>query len=148
MELTLARFSHAIRLWTKMADLAMSDKAYATAAGLYVQAAKATLGNSTLRYTAKNHALKAAICHIADNEPAAARQVLENHSKVDRVFAERLEKTMLMKLAWTLTNRNTIGYETCLLRCRQERILSRFHLQILVEVKQAIVPDEEELVFA
>jgi alpha-soluble NSF attachment protein len=131
-----------------MADLAMSDKAYATAAGLYAKAAKATLGNSTLRYTAKNHALKAAVCHLADDEPEAARRVLEHHSKADRTFAERLENKMLMKLAWALTDRNINGFESVLLRCGQERILSRYHQQILFKVKQAIVPDEEDFVFA
>lgn len=132
------------KLWLKLADAAALDADYYKAIEAYERVAAASVNNNLMRYSVKDYFLKAGICHLATADAVGSRRAIDKYVEMDPSFQGQRECALLNDLLETMEKNDQEEFTDKLFQYDQVSKLDRWKTTMLVRVKNAIEPPEDE----
>ena len=142
----LMRYLHRLanKLWLKVADIAAIEGDYYKAIEQYEKVASASVGNNLMRYSVKDYFLKAGICHLATADAVGSRRAIDKYVEMDPTFQGQRECALLNDLLDSVEKGDQESFTDKLFQYDQVSKLDRWKTTMLVRVKNAIEPPEDE----
>lgn len=130
------------KLLIKVADLAALEADYYKAIQHYEKIAETSVNNNLLRYSVKDHLLKAGICHLATEDLVGANRAFEKYRELDPTFATTREHQLLVDLAGSIESQDSGDFEDKLYQYDQMSKLDKWKTEILLRIKGNIKEED------
>lgn len=136
--------SNANTMRTQVATIAALMGDYTYAAKTFEQIAGAALENRLLRYGARDHLLRAGICHCIEDQVAAARAV-ERYRELDSSFKDSREEELLTKIVDAVEEADAEAFTNAVYQFDQISKLDDWKTTMLLMIKKNISEEEDDL---
>lgn len=134
--------ANAMRL--KIALIAGTQGDYAIAAGLFEKIAAGALESNLLKYGARDHLLRAGMCHAVDDQVEATR-ALERYRELDPSFVGSREDELLGKIVAAIADTDVEAFTNAVYEFDSISKLDDWKTSILLKIKNSIRDEEDDL---
>jgi len=128
----------------KVALLSAQREDFVKASAIFEQLGKASMENQLLRYGAKDHFFKAAVCHM-NIDFLNARQAVERYNDMFPVFADSREYKLLDKLLAAADEENVDAYTESVREYDSISRIDPWLTSLLLRAKKTLSGDEADL---
>ncbi|KAK4469932.1 hypothetical protein MN116_007433 [Schistosoma mekongi] len=135
--------SSAMKCQLAVAQLAAQLGQYVKAANLFEEAGKASMENNLLKYGAKGHLFKAAICHFCV-DLINGQKALKNYEECYPMFADSRECGLMKKLSEALEQENVEAFTVAVKEYDSITRLEPWITSLMLKLKKTI-SDEEDI---
>lgn len=130
------------KLLLKVADLAALEGDYYKAIQYYEKIADTSVNNNLLRYSVKDHFLKAGICHLATEDLVGTNRAFEKYKEMDPTFTSTREHQLLVDLTAAIESQDSGDFEDKLYQYDQMSKLDKWKTEILLRLKNNIKEED------
>jgi len=134
--------ANAMRL--KMAMIAGTQGDYKVAADLFEKIATAALDSNLLKYGARDHLLRAGMCHCVEDQVEASR-ALERYRELDASFVGSREDELLGKIVAAVTDCDVEAFTNAVFEFHSISKLDDWKTSLLLKIKKSISDEEDDL---
>jgi len=128
----------------KVAQFSAQLENYAKAIELYEQVAKASLDNNLLKWGAKEHLLRALLCHLAAEDLVGAQKALDNYKNWDVSFASSRECKFVEEIIQSVEKYDVEAFTQAVVDFDSVVKLDNWKTKVLLKVKQGIQSNSTE----
>lgn len=132
--------SSANKCLLKVAQYAAQLEQYPKAVQIYEQVATSSMDNQLLRYSAKDHFFRAALCHMCQ-EPQEAAIAIQKYEEMFPAFSDARECKLVKKLLTALEDVNVEAYTEAVREYDSISRLDQWYTTMLLRVKKTIEGD-------
>lgn len=136
--------SNASSMRVKEAAIVAMEGDHAIAAKLYEEVAAAALNSRLLKYGAREHLLRAGLCHCVDDHLGASR-AMERYNGLDATFADSREGELLAKVIAAADEGDVEAFTNAVYTYDSISKLDDWKTSILLKIKTSIRESEEDL---
>jgi alpha-soluble NSF attachment protein len=137
--------SHANAMRLKLASISASDGKYAKAAELFERIAADSLDNNLLKYSARDHLLKAGLCRLCLGDAVGAARAVHNYKNMDASFAPSREGQLLDAVVKTVEDGDVDAFTNAVYEYDNISKLDDWKTSILLKIKNSIKEVEDDL---
>ncbi|XP_785670.2 alpha-soluble NSF attachment protein [Strongylocentrotus purpuratus] len=134
--------SSANKCLLKVAMYSAQQMNYSKACQIYEEVASSAMDNSLLKYSAKDHFFKAALCHLCI-DLQNAQLALQRYNDSFATFADSREYKLLQKLIGALEDQNEDAYTEAVKEYDSISRLDQWLTTILLRIKKSISSDPD-----
>ncbi|XP_041468983.1 alpha-soluble NSF attachment protein-like [Lytechinus variegatus] len=134
--------SSANKCLLKVAMYSAQQMNYAKACQIYEDVASSAVENSLLKYSAKDHYFKAALCHLCI-DLQNAQIALQKYPETFSAFADSREYKLLQKLVAAIEDQNEDAYTEAVKEFDSITRLDQWLTTILLRIKKSISSDPD-----
>jgi len=128
----------------KVAQFSAQLENYSKAIELYEQVAKASLDNNLLKWGAKEHLLRAILCHLAAEDLVGAQKALDNYKNWDVSFATSREGKFVEEIIQAVEKYDVEAFTQAVVDFDAVIKLDNWKTKVLLKVKQGIQSNSNE----
>mmetsp|Transcript_28670 Transcript_28670/g.111923 ORF Transcript_28670/g.111923 Transcript_28670/m.111923 type:complete len:315 (-) Transcript_28670:266-1210(-) len=129
----------------KIAELSALAEKYPQAIELYESVAQAALDSNLLRYGAKEHLLRAGMCHLCLGDDVGASRALQRYSEIDPSFRGSREHKLLQGIVEAVENGDVEAFTNTVYEFDSIATLDPWKTKILLRIKNGLKSNEEDL---
>ncbi|XP_041353114.1 alpha-soluble NSF attachment protein-like [Gigantopelta aegis] len=135
--------SSANKCLLKVAQFSAQLENYEKAIDIYEQIAVAAMDNSLLKYSAKDHFFRAAVCHMCGADPLNTRLVLQKYEEMFPAFSDSRECKLLKALLQACEDENVEAYTDALKNYDSISRLDPWLTSMFLKVKNTLSSETE-----
>jgi len=128
----------------KVAQFCGQLENFTKAIELYEQVAKASLDNNLLKWGAKDHLLRALLCHLAAEDLVGAQKGLENYKSWDASFASSRECKFVEEIMQAVEKYDVDAFTQAVVDFDSVVKIDNWKTKVLLKVKQGIQSNSNE----
>lgn len=109
---------------------------------LYEQIAAGSIDNNMLKWSVKDHFLRAGLCHLAKGDVVAAERAVERYMDMDATFSSQRECKFLQDLVAACKNYDVEAFTNAVVEFDSISKLDSWKTSILLKVKNSIKEED------
>jgi alpha-soluble NSF attachment protein len=137
--------SHANAMRLKLGMLNASEGKYGEAAELFERIAADAMESNLLKYSARDHLLKAGLCRLCMGDTVGAARAVQSYFATDGSFATSREGQLLINVVKTVEDGDVEAFTNAVYEYDSISKLDDWKTGILLKVKNSIKEDEDDL---
>jgi len=122
----------------KVAQFSAQLENFTKAIEIYEQVAKSSLDNNLLKWGAKEHLQRAALCHLANEDLVGAQKAVENYKSWDVTFASARECKFVEELIAAVEKYDVEAFTQAAADYDSISKLDNWKTKVLIKVKKGI----------